>query len=148
MWSSNLFLFVFHPAVSHFFYEPGFSGSGSRVQGLGPGFKRGWCKATLLKSHFCMDVLLKMCCIFLELFLIRITSIAQEKREIKRLVKSKLCLFIILHIYIYLSTKSTVKKRKELHVQSIYFFVFKTCTMHYRSGRTEVFCAKALIETN
>ena len=25
------------------------------------------------------------------------------------------------------------------------FYVFKTCTMHYRSGFTELFCAKAVI---
>ena len=37
-----------------------------------------------------------------------------------------------------------VKKRKELYVQSV---VFKTCTTHYRSGRTEVFCGKVVTKT-
>ena len=37
-----------------------FSGYGSRVQvqGLSPGFRRSRCKATLLKQHYCMGVLL------------------------------------------------------------------------------------------
>ena len=43
-----------------------------------------------------------------------------------------------------LSTKSMVEKRKELYVQIIIFFVLKT--MYYRSGRTEVFCAKTVIK--
>ena len=43
-----------------------------------------------------------------------------------------------------LSTKSTVKKRKELHAR---IAIFQTCTMHYRSDRTEAFYAKAVIKT-
>ena len=27
------------------------------------------------------------------------------------------------------------------------FYVFKTCTTHYRGSRTKVFCAKAVIKT-
>ena len=71
MWSSNLFVCIQHvfgfprfwiPTffMSQVFQGPGFSGSESRVQvqGLGPGFRSRRCKATLMKSHFCMGVLL------------------------------------------------------------------------------------------
>ena len=89
MWSPNLFFSFFFFASSSFlrfsrtrfsrvqpFQDPGFSGSGSmvRVQGLGLGFRSSQCKATLLKSHFCMGALLYICGMFSELFLIRSPS--------------------------------------------------------------------------
>ena len=62
--------------MSWVFQRPGFSGSGSGVQvrGLGPVFRSRRCKATLLKSHFCMVVLPYMCYIFSELKIIRVSQ--------------------------------------------------------------------------
>ena len=72
-WSPNLFFFASScfPRFSwaRFFRVHVFLGldTGTKVQF----FKSSRCKATLLNSHFCMGVLLQLCCIFSELFLIR-----------------------------------------------------------------------------
>ena len=71
---------------------------------------------------------------------------AEEKRVWRFSVNKNYCIKDIIN-------KISGEKEKKItctNINSISFisyYVFKRCAMHYRSGRTEVFCVKAVIKT-
>ena len=71
---------------------------------------------------------------------------AEEKRVWRFSVNKNYCIKDIIN-------KINGEKEKKItctNINSISFisyYVFKRCAMHYRSGRTEVFCVKAVIKT-